>query len=120
MAANLTTIQRYTLGGHIYFGVTTPANKTLMTHTAGVPTGGTDAGATVGVATAEYRPTIQMTDIEQVFGMVAPRMTAEDMTLKFTVVEATYTNIGLALTTGTQSTDGSNNIIKYGGKTAIV
>jgi hypothetical protein len=119
MAVSVTQVQRYTVGGSIYKGVTKPADFTLMTHAAGVPTGGTDVGATTGVATFEYKPTISMTDIEQVFGQVAPRMTAESATLKFTCVEATYLNLAMAAQMATPSTDGSHNILKVGGRTDI-
>jgi hypothetical protein len=107
------------VGGSIYKAVTKPADFTEMAHTAGVPAGGTDVGATVGAATFEYRPTISMTDIEQVFGMVAPRLTTETATLRFTTVEATYLNLALAAQMATASSTGSHNILKVGGGTGI-
>lgn len=119
MAVSVTTIQRYTVGGTVYTGVTKPADFTPLGETAGVPPGGTDVGATTGVATFDYKPTINMTDIEQVFGMVAPRLTTETATLKFTAIEATYLNLALAAQMATPSTDGSHNILKVGGRTDI-
>src|SRR5262249_33299801 len=83
----------------IYVNADTPADGALMTHTSGVPTGyGTrEVGATIGPATFEYKPTVSLTDVEQFFGMVAPRLTAESATLKVALAEASVDNLQLAL-----------------------
>jgi hypothetical protein len=78
MTANLAAINKYAAGARVYVFNDTPADGALMTHTAGVPAGyGTrELGATIGAATFEYKPTVALTDIEQYFGQVAPRLTA--------------------------------------------
>jgi hypothetical protein len=120
MAVSITQVSRYSTAGNVYVGVTTPADQVIMTHTAGAPLGGTDVGATIGESTVEYRPTIATVDIEQAFGGVAPRLTAEACTLKFTCGESTHTNLRLAMQQGTATTDGTHNYLTAGGKTGVV
>jgi hypothetical protein len=98
MTANLAAINKYAAGARVYVFNDTPADGALMTHTAGVPAGyGTrELGATIGAATFEYKPTVALTDIEQYFGQVAPRLTQESATLKVTLGEASADNVELA------------------------
>src|SRR3954471_4139801 len=99
MPPTIANINKYAAGARVYVFPDTPADGALMTHVAGVPTGyGTrEVGATIGVATFEYKPTVALTDVEQFFGQVAPRLTAESATLKVTLAEASVDNLELAL-----------------------
>jgi hypothetical protein len=120
MAVSTTNVRRYTTAGNVYFGVTKPADRVLMTHTAGVPTGGTDVGATIGAATFEYRPTINTTDIEQAYGGIAPYVGSESATLRFTCAEATYQNIQRALQQASYASDADQDVLKVGGNPDVV
>lgn len=99
MTANLTNINRYAGGAHLYVFADQPADGALMTHVAGVPTGyGTrELGATTGPATFTYKPTVALSDVEQFFGQVAPRLTTETATLACTMAEAAVANLELAM-----------------------
>jgi hypothetical protein len=119
MAVTVGNITKYIGAGNIYTGCTRPADAAPLVHTAGVPAGGTDVGATQGAATLVMHSNIALVDIEQVYGGVAPHMTTEDASLQFTALEATYANLQLALQQGTGSTSGGVNLIKFGGKTAV-
>jgi hypothetical protein len=99
MTANLAMINRYAAGARLYVFADVPADGALMTHTAGVPAGFAtrELGATVAASGFEYKPAIALTDIEQFFGSVAPRLTGETATLKATLGEASAENVELAL-----------------------
>lgn len=91
----------------IYTGVTKPADKTPVTLTAGVPTGGTSIGMTSGPATFEYKPEYADVQVEQSLAPVAPRITKESVTLKFRSAEAVFNTLKLAIQSGdTVSTSG--------------
>lgn len=119
MTASITQVARYTTAGNVFVGCTTPADQVIMDHVAGVPTGGVDVGSTIGESTVEYRPTIATVDIEQAFGGVAPRLTAEACTLKFTAGESTNANIKTAMQQATSTSDGGHNYLTAGGKTGV-
>lgn len=119
MSVDTNNIQRYMFPGNLYVGVTKPADTANMTHTLGVPTGGTHVGATTGEAVFEYRPTIATVDIEQAFGGVAPHMTAETATIRATISEPTLSNVRLAMQQGTYAAGGGYQKLMMGGLTTV-
>jgi hypothetical protein len=119
MAVSTLAVRRYTVGGDIYTGVTLPADRTPLVLTNGVPPGGTHVGSTIGVATVEYRPTVNTVDVEQAFGGVAPYISAEAGTLRWTIGEATYQNVQAALGQATHTVQSSTDVLKLGGNTDV-
>src|ERR1035437_7031349 len=100
MAADVTKIH---IGqGEIYFGGTAPAAggdltdptsssvNSMLTGFTAPTSGGTYVGFTSGPATLTYKPTYYMVDTEQAFSEVVITPTAEECTLDFTMLEASY------------------------------
>ena len=120
MAFSVATIKRNIGPATIYYGCTRPADRTpIALGTGGVPTGGTDIGATQGEATFNYVPTVQGVEIEQVQGPVAPHLVSEQLTITFTMMERDYTKMAQALGMGTTLTDGGLNRVHLGGNTNV-
>ena len=83
----------------------TPSVLNSMTTNYAAPTsGGTYVGFTNGPATLTYRPTFYMVETEQTLGEVLATPTAEETTLAFTMLEATYLNFSNAFNQGTTRT----------------
>jgi hypothetical protein len=121
MALSTADIKRFIGQGEVYINVKAPlAGATaadcgpllFVAPGAGEPETGipqrTDAitaadyvGLTSGPATLEYKPEWKGIEVEQANGEIAPRVTKEMVTVKFTMAEAHYTNLRIAMQTGT-------------------
>lgn len=129
MAADVTKIH---IGqGDIWLGGTAPAagvdltdpttssvNSMLTGYTA--PTsGGTYVGFTNGPATLTYKPTYYMVETEQAFSEVIVTPTAEEATLDFIMLEASYTNLANAMGQASTAVSGGHNAIYVGSKATV-
>jgi len=97
MSVSETNLLRKIKGGNVYSDCTLPSAYGVPTLTAGVPAGGVDVGATMGVTTFMYRANIETVEIEQTTGKVAPHVVDEEIGMTFVAGEATATNLKLAL-----------------------
>lgn len=121
MAINTVNIQKYMNYARVYVGCSLPPPGTsfLAYDSLGVPSGGTDVGATQGEAKFTYKATIEGVDIEQSTNPVAPHITTEEATITFTVAEATAANIYAAIGAGgVYGTTATGPTIRFGGITA--
>lgn len=83
----------------VFLGVTAPATgvpPTWLTHTAGVPGTGTEAGYTDGDSTFAYKSNKQEIGAEQSLSPVGIFVTGEEATLTFTALEHTYNTLKTA------------------------
>jgi len=123
MGISITNIEQYIAAGRVYVGAVVPAPLASVGDTLssdGVPSGGTDVGATSGETVFRYSATVETVDIEQSTFGVAPHVTAEEATLEFTVAEPTAENIKRAIGQGfLRDAAGGGKVISMGGLTAI-
>jgi hypothetical protein len=132
------TVQNIHIGqGEIYVGGTAPTPGTDPTDpTAGTPsalasmnstfttpsTGGAYVGFTSGPANLAYKPTFYMVETEQAYAEVVVIPTAEEASLTFTALEATYANFKTALgqvTTRVVTGPPAANVVYAGSKTVV-
>jgi len=112
-----TTVANIHIGqGEVWIGGTAPSAGTdplspvtgtpsalnaMTTNFAAPSSGGTYVGFTNGAATVTYRPTFYMVETEQTMAEVVAFPTSEEMTVAFTMLEATYLNLAAAFGQGT-------------------
>lgn len=102
----------------IFVGVTNPTSgtpPTLMTHTAGVPSPGTEVGYTEGDGVFEYVLTKQEIDAEQALAPVDIAVTDEMVHLTFSMQEANYTALKAAFDSGVGNVDDGSKTLFYSG-----
>ncbi len=125
MAITVTNIEKYITFGRVYIGcaVPPPGHSLFEYASGGVPSGGTDVGATQGETIFTYKPTVEGVEIEQSAVPVAAHITAEEATLSFTCTEATASIIKAAIGSGgvqgTVTGTGAGTVIRFGGITAV-
>jgi hypothetical protein len=121
MAVTIANIQKYIGAGKIYVNcaVPPPGASWLQYASNGVPSGGTEIGATQGESKFTYKATVEGVDIEQSFFVVAPHITAEDATITCNCLEPTVANVKLAMggsvMQGTVTGTGAGTAIRFGG-----
>ena len=115
MAVTEANLLRKLKGANIYAGCDLPNAFSAPTLTAGVPGGGTDIGATMGESTFAYNASIELVEIEQATGRVAPHVVEETVQMSFTIGEATSANLKLALSQTFAHTDGDFSVMTLGG-----
>lgn len=91
--------------GRLYFGTTAPATGSVLGLTTGVPTTGTDVGLTQGDVMFKYQTTYLEVEADQVLSFVKPFATKEEMSLEFSVLEYSASNINKFLGQATLTTD---------------
>lgn len=115
MAVTEANLLRKIKGANVYAGCTLPNAFSAPTLTAGTPAGGTDVGATVGPTTFAYNASIELVEIEQASGRVAPHVVEETVQMTFTVGEVTAVNLKTALSQTFAHTDGDFSVFTLGG-----
>ncbi len=98
---------------------TTSAVNSMTANYAAPTSGGTYVGFTNGPATLTYKPTYYMVETEQAFSEVVVTPTAEECSLDFVMVEASYTNLANVMGQATTSTGGGANKIYVGSKATV-
>lgn len=91
--------------GRIYFGVTNPTTGDPLALTSGVPATGTEIGLTQGESVVTYDVTYDDIMSDQVLGVVAVFATKEELTLEFTMLEYTATQMNSFLQNSALTTD---------------
>lgn len=94
----------------LFAGVTNPASgapPTWVTHTAGVPSSGTEVGLTEGDTVVEIQSEKKAIEAEQFYAPVEVYMTTQSAKLTFTAKEMTVAALKLALDNIGQQTTGS-------------
>ena len=139
MSVTISNVCQYISHGNVYVGAQIPPDlnslgqayflgangeRGSLTCVAGVPSGGTDVGATSGETTYRYNATVEDVDIEQSTTGVCAHVTEEEATLEFTVAEATAQNIKRAMSQGflrdfTGPGALTGKVISVGGLTAV-
>lgn len=115
MSVDVTKIHQGT--GRVWRGITAAATgtpPTLQTHTAGVPSTGTEIGYTDGDLEFSFVLTHSEVKAEQSLGVVGVFAVEEAVSLKFTMQEANYSAWTLAMGGVGTVTDGSK-YLWYGG-----
>ena len=101
----------------IFMGVTNPASgipPTIMPHTAGVPTPGTEIGFTEGDTIFRKTKETGFINAEQAMGPIGSFLTSENVEVEFTALERVYATLQASFdNTGTVN-DGSKMLF-YGG-----
>lgn len=129
----MATVENIHIGaGNMWIGGTAPTAgadpidptssdlNAMTTGFAAPASGGTAVGFTNGPATLTYRPTYYMVETEQAFAEVITTPTAEETTLAFNALEATYQNIVVAMGQATAGVNaGTSNAIFVGGKPTV-
>jgi hypothetical protein len=105
MAVNIENVRKYLTYGNVYVGCAIPPpNCSLLDYASnGVPSGGTDIGATQGETIFTYTPTFEAIDVDQSVAPIKPYLTSEEMTLSFSMAEPTITRLPIALGTSLYS-----------------
>lgn len=121
MALSTADIKRFVGQGEVYINVKVPEAgataadcgpllfvdpapgdpETGIPQKTGMTTAADYVGLTSGPATWEAKPEWKGIEVEQANGEIAPRVTKEMVTLKFTMAEAHYRNLRIAMQTGT-------------------
>lgn len=105
--------------------MTDPTSSTVNTMTSlfAAPTsGGTAVGFTNGPATLTYKPTYYNVETEQAFAEVLVIPTAEECSVDFVMLEASYTNLNRAMGQATSEVNAGapvNNVNFVGGKATV-
>ncbi len=121
MAGDITKVR--VGAARIYVGVTAPASgtpPTLMTHTAGAPSTGTDVGFTENDCVFSYLAQKTLLDAEQTLGPVDAFIGSEMAKLTFTMKEHNYTALKLAFDNIGKVDDGSKTLFYAGGGATIL
>lgn len=121
MAQDVTKVQ--VGAARVFIGITNPATgtpPTLMTHTAGVPGSGVEAGFTVGDCVFSYVATKTEIFGEQALGPVDVYTGDEQVKLVFTMQEHNYASLKIAFDNIGSVDDGSKTLFYGGGGTAIL
>lgn len=125
MSVSVENIRKYLQYANVYVGcaVPPPGHSMFEYASAGVPSGGTDIGATQGESTFTYTPTIEGVEIEQSPIPVAPHIASEEATITFTCLEPTASRIldaiGSGGVQGTVTGTGAGTVIRMGGLTDV-
>lgn len=101
---------------------TSSSINTMATNFTAPTSGGTAVGFTNGPATLTYKPTYYMVETEQAFAEVLVIPTAEECSLDFTMLEASYTNLNKAMGQATSEVNAGapvNNTNFVGGKATV-
>lgn len=101
---------------------TTSTVNTMATNFTAPTSGGTHVGFTNGPATLTYKPTYYNVETEQAFAEVVVTPTAEECSLEFVMLEASYTNLANAMGQGTTEVNvgpPANNAIFVGSKPTL-
>lgn len=119
--------------GDVWLGGTAPTGGTDMTDPtssvvnsmtslfAAPASGGTAVGFTNGPATLTYKPTYYNVETEQAFAEVLVVPTAEECSVDFVMLEASYTNLNKAMGQATSAVNvtGGSNTNFVGGKPTV-
>jgi len=101
----------------IFLGVTLPASgafPTLVTHTAGVPSTGTEIGLTEGDTVLEIKSEKKEITAEQFYAPVEVFLTVQGAKASFTAKESTIIGLRAALDNVLQQTTGTEEAFAFG------
>lgn len=101
----------------IFLGVTLPASgapPTLMGHTAGVPSTGTEIGLTEGDTVLEVNSTLATIEAEQFYAPVEAYLQMQTAKVSFTAKESTVIALRASLGGIGQTTTGTEDLFYFG------